>query len=118
MNVGFESPACGTFSTHGEEHRVGVSGRFAADGDGMAVLTIRISFLEAANARLIRVRFFDGRIVTEWSESPGKAYLTDALASVKGQSAFIGGILERSDEELLLFRIARILEPQIVLTER
>lgn len=118
LHVGFDKPAYGELSTHGETHQVGVSGRFAADESGRPVLTIRVSFLEAANARLIRIRFFDGRIATEWLESPGKGYLTDALASVKRQSALVGGILKRTDEEVLLFRIARILEPQVVLTER
>ena len=95
-----------------------MSGRFAADENGQPVLTVRVSFLEAANARLITFRFFDGRIVTDWAESPGKGYLTDALSSVKKQSALVGGILKRTDEEVLLFRIARMLEPRVVLTER
>ena len=118
LRVGFDKPAYGELSIHGETHQVGVSGRFAADENGQPVLTVRVSFLEAANARLIKFRFFDGRIVTEWSESPGKGYLTDALASVKKQSALVGGILKRTDEEVLLFRIARMLEPSVVLTER
>ena len=118
LNVGFGEPAYGEVTTHGETHRVGVSGRFAPDESGAPVLTMRISFLEAANARLIKIRFFDGRIESEWSESPGKGYLTDALASVKEQNALIGGVLGRTDEELLLFRIARILEPKVVLSER
>ena len=118
LEIGFDAPAYGEFATHGEIHRVGVSGRFGADESGRPVLLIRVSFLEAANARLIKIRFFDGKIVTEWSESPGKGYLTDALASVKGQSSLLSGILERSDEELLLFRVTRILEPQVVLNER
>ena len=56
--------------------------------------------------------------MTDWAESPGKGYLTDALSSVKKQSALVGGILKRTDEEVLLFRIARMLEPRVVLTER
>ena len=82
------------------------------------MLVLRISFLEAANARLLHICFFDGRILTKWSESPGKEYLTEALDSIKGQSSIVSGILERTDEEVLLFRIARILEPQVVLIER
>ena len=118
LDIGFDAPAYGEFATHGEIHRIGVSGRFSADESGRPVLSIRVSFLEAANARLIKIRFYDGKIVTEWAESPGKGYLTDALESVKGQSSLLSGILERSDEELLLFRISRILEPQVVLNER
>jgi len=118
LDVGLEKPAYCEFSTHGETHRVGVSGRFTPNEDGTPVLVIRVSFLEAANARLIRIYFYDGRIVTRWSESPGKEYLTEALASIRGQSTIISGILERTDEELLLFRISRALEPQVVLTER
>ena len=101
-----------------ESYAVGVSGRFAADELGRPVLTVRISLLEAANARLVKIRFFDGRIETQWSELPGKTYLNDALSEVKGQSALLSSVLERSDEELLRFRITRILEPRITLLER
>ncbi len=118
LDVGLEKPAYCEFSTHGETHKVGVSGRFTPDENGTPTLVLRVSFLEAANARLIRICFFDGRIVTKWSESPGKEYLTEALASIKGQSTIVSGILERSDEEMLLFRISRALEPQVVLSER
>lgn len=116
--VGFDVPARADFSTHGEIYAVAVSGRFSADEMGLPVLTVRVSFLETANARLIKIRFFDGRIETQWSEYPGKAYLTDALSEVKGQSALLSSVLERSDEELLRFRITRIIEPQVTLLER
>lgn len=118
IDVGLEKPAYCEFSTHGEAHRVGVTGRFTTDEDGTPTLVLRISFLEAANARVIHICFFDGHITTKWSESPGKEYLTDALASIKDQSSIVSGILERSDEEMLLFRITRILEPQVILNER
>lgn len=118
FSIGFDEPIRSEFTTHGEPYVVGVSGRFAADEMGLPVLTVRISLLEAANARLVKIRFFDGRIETQWSELPGKTYLNDALAEVKGQSALLSGVLERSDEELLRFRIARILEPQVTLLER
>ena len=118
LPIGFDTPACTDFSTHGEVYAVGVSGCFAADETGIPVLMLRISFLETANARRLRIKFYDGKIETQWSESPGKAYLTDALAEVKGQSSLISSVLERSDEELLQFRITRILEPRVVLSER
>ena len=118
VDVGLEKPAYCDFATHGETHRIGVTGRFTTDEDGVPTLVLRISFLEAANARVIHICFFDGRIVTKWSESPGKEYLTEALASIKGQSSIVSGILGRTDEEMLAFRITRILEPRVVLSER
>ena len=116
--VGFDEPARADFTSHGEVYAVAVSGRFAADEAGQPVLSVRVSLLEAANARMIKIRFFDGRIETQWSEFPGKAYLSDALSEVKGQSALLSSMLERSDEELLRFRMTRILEPQVTLLER
>ena len=116
--IGFDEPARADFTSHGENYAVGVSGRFAADELGLPVLTVRISLLEAANARLVKIRFFDGRIETQWLESPGKAYLNDAFSEVKGQSALLSSVLERADEELLRFRMTRILEPQVTLLER
>ncbi len=118
LPIGFDEPARTDFTTHGEVYAVGVNGRFATDETGRPVLTIRISLLEAANARLIKIRFFDGKIETQWFEYPGKAYLSDALSEVKGQSALISSVFERADEELLRFRMTRILEPQVTLLER
>lgn len=118
LPIGLEAPARADLSTHGELYAVAVNGRFSTDEAGLPVLTVRVSFLETANARLIRIRFFDSRIETRWSEYPGKEYLTDALAEIKGQSALLSGVLERSDEELLRFRILRILEPRVTLLER
>ena len=115
LSVGLDAPAYSEVSVHGEVHRVGVSGRFALDETGAPTLLIRISFLEIANARILRIRFFDDRIETLWKESPGRAYLTDAYDEIKGQSALLGGILARSDEELLLYRMTRILEPRVTL---
>jgi hypothetical protein len=118
LPIGFDEPVRTDFTTHGEVYAVGVNGRFSTDEAGQPVLTIRISLLEAANARLIKIRFFDGRIETQWLEYPGKAYLNDALSEVKGQSALLSSVFERSDEELMRFRITRILEPQVTLLER
>ncbi len=115
LPVGLDEPAYTEANVHGEIHRIGVSGRFAVDEAGTPTLLVRISFLEAANARILRVRFYDDRIETLWKESPGKRYLTDAYDEIKGQSAFLGTILARSDEELLLYRMTRILEPRVVL---
>ena len=115
LPVGLDRPAYAETSVHGENHRIGVSGRFKTDETGTPTLLVRVSFLEAANARILRIRFYDDRIETLWKESPGRGYLTDAYAEVKEQSAFLGSILGRSDEELLLFRMTRILEPRVVL---
>ncbi len=115
LPCGLDAPAYGEIGMHGENHLVGVSGRFSADETGTPTLLVRVSFLEAANARIIRFRFFDDRIETRWKESPGRGYLTDAYSEIKGQSAFLGSVLSRTDEEMMLFRLARVLEPQVVL---
>ena len=115
LPVGLDAPAYGETSVHGENHRIGVSGRFTTDETGSPTLLIRVSFLEIANARLIRFRFSDDRIETLWKESPGRGYITDAYAEIKEQSAFLNSILARTDEEMMLFRISRVLEPRVVL---
>lgn len=115
LPVGLNAPAYGETSVHGESHRIGVSGRFTTDETGTPTLLVRVSFLEAANARIIRFRFFDDRIETLWRESPGRGYITDAYGEIKEQSAFLNSILARTDEELMLFHISRVLEPRVTL---
>ena len=115
LPIGLDAPEYTDVTVHGECHRVGVSGRFSLDEAGMATLLVRVSFLEIANARLIRFRFFDDRVETLWKEYPGKGYIADAYNEIKGQSTFLESILERSDEDMLMFRMGRILEPRVVL---
>ena len=113
--IGLDAPEYTDVTVHGECHRVGVSGRFSTDEAGMATLLIRVSFLEIANARIIRLRFFDDRVETLWKEYPGKGYINDAYNEIKGQSTFLESIFARTDEELLQFRMGRVLEPRVVL---
>ena len=114
LPVGLDTPAYSETNVHGESHRIGVSGRFTADETGAPTLLVRVSFLEMANARIIRIRFFDDCIETLWKESPGRGYITDAYNEIKEQSSFFSSILARADEEMILFRIARVLEPRVV----
>ena len=81
----------------------------------MATLLIRVSFLEIANARIIRLRFFDDRVETLWKEYPGKGYINDAYNEIKEQSTFLESLFSRTDDELLQFRMGRVLEPRVVL---
>lgn len=117
LPLGFSDPAYTELVTHEERHKVGVSARFVIDENGTPVLKVRVSFLETANSRIIKLFFHDDRLVTRWSESPGKTYLTDALQSLKEQLPLVKAAFGVMDEELLLFRIDRVLEPEIVFRE-
>ncbi len=116
LEIGFDAPPTASLPPTGKS-TASASATIRRGRKRRPVLLIRVSFLEAptrGSSRFVLRRKDRNRV----SESPGKGYPTDALASVKGQSSLLSGILDRSDEELLLFRITRILEPQVVLNER
>ena len=90
---------------------------FTANEDDVPVLKIRVSFLESANARIIKLFFYGDRVVSRWEESPGTAYLTEALASVRQQVALVGSLLSRIGEDLVVYRLRRAFEAEVVLRE-
>ncbi|MDO5112075.1 MAG: serine hydrolase [Clostridia bacterium] len=117
LPIGFDKPKYTQLDFHGEAHQVAVYGRFDTDEDATPVLTVRVSFLESANARIIKFFFSDGKLLSRWMESPGKTYLTGAMDSVRKQVAFVDTILQRTDEELFVYAIERAFECEADFTE-
>lgn len=117
LPVGFDAPKLADLSFHGEPYRVGVTGRFTTDENNTLVLAIRVSFLEIANSRHLKIYFHGDTIVTRWTETPGKTYIFDAL-DVIGNGAktyrFIKSLLFRTDPDFTRFKISSVLEPEIV----
>ncbi len=117
LPIGFDKPKYTRLDIHGEVHQVGVFGRFDTDEDETPVLILRVSFLETANTRIIKFFFSDGKLVSRWMESPGKAYLTEALESVRKQVSFVNTIMQRTDETVFVYAIERAFECEAVFTE-
>jgi hypothetical protein len=117
LPVGFDAPKLADLSFHGEPYRVGITGRFTTDENNTLVLVVRVSFLEIANSRHLKIYFHDDTIVTRWTETPGKAYIFDALDLI-GNGAktyrFIKSLLFRTDPDFTRFKISSVLEPEIV----
>ncbi len=83
LPVGFAEPRYADLDFHGEPYRVAVRGKFAVDEDDTPVLKLRISFLETASIRMLKL-FFDGDSITlEWDERPGSPYAMTAVETLR-----------------------------------
>jgi hypothetical protein len=114
LPVGFASSREAELSFGGESYRVGVQGLFGRGKDGFMTLDVRVSFLEIANSRLLRIVFQGETALTTWSELPGTDFLTrglDILRKRLGSLTLLDSISSR-----LHGRIARLLEPEVVAT--
>ncbi|HBP38354.1 MAG TPA: hypothetical protein DD640_06380 [Clostridiales bacterium] len=115
LPVGFSVPKHTDLDFHGEIYKVGVTGKFAADEDGSLVLVLRISFLEIANSRILKIFFHGDAILIRWLESPGRQFLIEGLVMLKNEIKsypFIAAMLSRLDQDLIGYKIRRALEPE------
>lgn len=116
LPVGFDAAAKTDLSFHGEPYKVGVTGVFTTNEDGILVLKIRISFLEIANTRVIKIFFYGDTIVTKWLETPGKKYFTDGLAAIGSEiklGFLLNTILGKADTDYIDFKINAVFEPEV-----
>lgn len=100
---------------NGEPYRVAVAAELATDEDGDDVLKLRLSFLEIANTRYIKLFFKSGGVLMKMSEHPGNKYISDLL-KVRGDEIkrpVIEGFYHRVDKEYARYRIAAAMEPEI-----
>ena len=116
LPIGFDQPLLTDLVSHGETYRVAASGQLTTDEDDNPVLKIRISFLEIANARLIKLRFCNSGVVVDWQESPGKPFFEHALALVKDETKthpIAKALLDKADNDYTRFRINRCIDSTI-----
>lgn len=104
-------------SFHGEEYEAGVTGKLYTDERGYDILGIRISFLEFAEERYIRLRFAGDNIYSDWSETPGVEFLENGFSYYKkvisGDNKIIGDLLSRTDAESVRTKIRNTVYPKI-----
>ncbi len=114
VKIGLTKTEYSAICIHGEEQRIATQGDFTADENGTPVLRLRISFLELANTRFLRIYFYYDSIRIKWEESPGAPYLLNALESIiaENKTNKIGSVLNKADDDLR-FRIRFMLEPEI-----
>ncbi len=116
LPVGFTTPVYTELTFHGEPYRVGVKGRFATNEDDIPVLIIRISFLEIPNSRFLKIFFYRDKIITKWSENPGKDYITGGLAALMTETKLhpvIETLVSKADPDFIRYKISNSLEPEV-----
>jgi CubicO group peptidase (beta-lactamase class C family) len=116
MPVGFDTPRISDLSFHGEPYRVGVKGCFCTDEDDHLVLKLRVSFLEIANTRLLKIFFTGDKIITKWSEYPGRPYLINAMTGIMSDMKlypFLESVMAKTDKDLIRYKLNQIMEPEV-----
>lgn len=114
LPIGFDQPLRTQLSFHGEPYLAACMGRFFLDEDGHTVLRVRISFLESAGARMLRLSFSGDEVTARWDEIPGEAYLLLGLESLlkTAEQLPLGELLlGKYEPDYLLYRIHRALSP-------
>ena len=116
LPVGFDTPRTADLSFHGEPYRVGVSGRLTSDEDDNPVLKLRISFLEIANSRLIKIHIYGNTIIIKLTESPGVQFFANAVDGFKSELksySFIDNLIGIFENSHVSEKFKHILEPQV-----
>ena len=114
--VGFGRGRHTAVNLNGEEYLVGTIGRFGRNEDGLAVLTLRIAFIEEATERKLKIVFTDPEhIRLYWSETPGDSIISDTLEMITTGSGnvnpFVGNLLTKVSPLLLRDATQRSIEP-------
>ncbi len=118
--VGFYEAARFDHNMNGEIFKLAVTGEMAKNEDDIPVLKLRIACLELPAERRIKIFFNpDGTLTVKWSELPGRRLMLDLFDSfVKPtlNKPIIGAIAAKTDGDLLLYTLDRIIEPATTAT--
>lgn len=79
VTVGFGEPAICEIVLHGEPYYIGTEGRIAADEDNHVVLILKITFIEEACSRELRMHFAGENLILRANEAPGEDVIADSL---------------------------------------
>lgn len=118
LPVGFHTPGRVELDFHGETHLAAVTGRFARDEDDRLCLILRVSLLETASARHIRLYFAaDARSMSaSFRETPGVPFLLSGLKDMRGnrkRQPAVVQLLGRGDPDYLEYKIRAAFEPTV-----
>ena len=118
LPVGFGEPQYADLDFHGEPYRVAVRGSFAKDEDDTPVLKLRISFLETADIRMLKLFFKGDEVVLEWNEKPGYKYAMTAMGTLRAmvmQNPIAGTIAGNitKDKGYLDYLVRHAIEPVV-----
>lgn len=117
LPLGFDKARYTTLSFHGEPQKVGIFAKLTKDEDDVTVLKIRISFLEIANARILKLFFHSDKIIVKCSENPGRAYLDDAWDMLRSEvkaGMLVDTLIAKADTDFIKYKIKNALEPEII----
>lgn len=121
LPVGFFAPEYTDLVFHGEPYLVAVQGEFCENEDAVPVLKIRISFLEEASARTIKIFFFGDRTVAKFSENPGRGFIDVTLGALKTGAKgnpIAELIMSHADPEPVIGKLNALIEPTLTLVQK
>lgn len=113
LKVGFGHACEQRIRIRGEAFQTAVLGQFTCSEDDIAVLKLRVCFLEFANERQIKIFLQPGGIKTYWSETPGEEMIMEALDVVAGTGGgLMNTLLSRMDPGFFVYKLHKTLRPE------
>lgn len=117
LPIGFGRGKVTTIMENGEPYLVGTTGAFGLDEQGIPVLSLRISPLEEANERYLKIRLVSPeRLELHFSETPGNAIaekLLSRVADAGSSHSLKSQILSRLSPEALNLIVTGAIEPSV-----
>ncbi len=101
---------------HGEPYHVVTYCEATTDEDGRTVIKLKLSFIETANTRFIKLRFNGDEIIAELDEQPSKQYISAAagqLMSSLPARRTLDPLYRKLDDEFLAYKIDDTLKPEL-----
>lgn len=119
--VGFTQPIISDLTFHGEPYRVSAQANCAENEDGIPVMKISVSFIETPCTRILKF-YNDGHsLKMRCSETPGTDFLAGGVRMVAQgmlDKPIVGPTLSKIDYDFVDYKIHRLFEPVLKLTEK
>ena len=121
LPVGLNKPIISDIEFHGEPYRVAVSGNCSINEDGLPILKVSVSFIETPCTRILKI-YNDGySLKMKCLETPGAKLITNGIKTFSKsflERPVIGASLSKIDYDYVEYKIYRLFEPVLKLTEK
>ncbi len=100
------------------DYHTAVTSRFAFDEDGRGVLILRLSFLEIASSRHIKIHFGKDYLEVSMKEMPGIGlirYAVNGLEESLRKKKLLADMVSKFDPDLLYYKLEKTVEPHFFL---
>lgn len=120
--LGFNTPEIFNLQYRSDNFLIASSAKFTKNEDDDEVFVIRLDFLETPSSRIIKIYQVDDKTIrVEQSESPGEDFmmrLSDMMMSEYAEKPIIGAVIDKFGADYIEYRIKRIFNSRLFLTQK